>query len=87
MNIARILIVLLAGGLAMQQASADSLPCGADLIDVGANVYDLLQKCGEPSTRDGDQWIYDRGPGELKMIVRVSADVVQSIEPESSGTP
>jgi len=87
MNIARVLIVLLVGGLGMQQASADSLQCGDDLIDVGANVYDLLQRCGEPSAREGDQWIYDQGSGDLKMIVRVSEDLVQSIQPESSETP
>ena len=87
MKLATTFLMLLLGTLAMHQACADSLRCGTKLVDVGASVYELLDRCGEPSAREGNRWIYDRGPGELKMIVRVGEGVVQSIHTESSEKP
>ena len=80
-------LMLLLGTLAMHQACADSLRCGTKLVDVGDSVYELLDRCGEPSAREGNRWIYDRGPEKLKMIVRVGEGVVQSIHTESSEKP
>jgi hypothetical protein len=80
-------LVFLLGTLAIHQACADSLRCGTKLVDVGDSVYELLEKCGEPSAREGNRWIYDRGPEKLKMIVRVGEGVVRSIHTESSEKP
>jgi hypothetical protein len=87
MKLVRTLLMLSLGMLAMSQARSDSLRCETELVDVGDEVYDLLKKCGEPSAKEGDKWIYDQGPGELRMIVRVADGVVQSIQPESSEKP
>ena len=87
MKLAITFLMLLLGTLAMHQACADSLRCGTKLVDVGDSVDELLDTCGEPSAREGNRWTYDRGPGKLIMIVRVSEEVVQSIHTESSEKP
>ena len=87
MKLATTYLILMLGTLSMQQACADSLRCGTDLVDVGDSEYDLLDKCGEPSAREGNKWVYDRGPDTLTMIVRVGEGVIQSIYTESSEKP
>jgi len=34
----------------------------------GPGKYEVLKKCGEPTIRSGDTWIYDR-PGSVKYVV------------------
>lgn len=49
-----------------------SLRCGTHIITAGgrpgAGKYEVLKKCGEPTVRAGDTWIYDR-PGSTKSVV------------------
>lgn len=51
--------LLLAGS-----ARAGSMSCGDATItddqDEGQTSMQILDQCGEPTTRDGDNWIYDR---------------------------
>ncbi len=48
----------------MTSASAGSMRCGVHLIqDGGRNgpgKYEVLKKCGEPTERFGNTWIYER---------------------------
>jgi hypothetical protein len=47
-----------------------SMWCGNDIVNIGDPEVVVLQKCGPPTYKNGDQWIYDRGPGNfLKIIV------------------
>jgi len=91
MKLTTTFLMLLLGTLTMHQAGADSLRCGSKLVDVGDSVDDLLDKCGEPSAREGNRldkiWVYDQGPQHLKMIVRVSEGVVQEIHTEFGEKP
>ena len=34
----------------------------------GPGKYEVLKKCGEPTLRAGDTWIYDK-PGTVKYVV------------------
>ncbi len=45
--------------------------CGNDLVQagVGTSRYLVLQKCGEPTYRDGYRWYYDRGGAFLTVLV------------------
>ena len=52
---------------------ADPLECQGTIISPGDNVAQLLQVCGEPTSRDGIKWIYDR-PGDLPVLVTVGND-------------
>jgi len=87
MKLATTFLMLLLGTLAMHKACADPFRCDTKLVDVGASVSELLDWCGEPSVRDGNMWIYDRGPDKLEIIVRVGEGVVLSIQTQSSEKP
>jgi hypothetical protein len=87
MKLATTFLIFLLGTLTMHQASSDSLKCGNKLVDVGDSEYELLDRCGEPSAREGNMWFYDRGPDEQTMIVRVSEGVVRSIQTELGEKP
>jgi hypothetical protein len=50
--------------------AAASMWCGNDIVNIGDPEVVVLQKCGPPTYKNGDQWIYDRGAGNfLKIIV------------------
>jgi hypothetical protein len=53
-------------------ASAASIRCGTHLImdgqRNGTGKYEVSKKCGSPTERYGNTWIYDR-PGEAKKIL------------------
>jgi len=56
----------------MENAFAGSMRCGSHLISTGGlngpGKYEVLKKCGEPTIRSGDTWIYDK-PGGVKYVV------------------
>lgn len=61
-------------------ANADSMQCNGNLISSGDTVQTVLQNCGEPTSRNGNQWIY-QSPNEegLSNIVTFTGGVVDSI--------
>ena len=58
--------------LMLEPALADSMRCGRHIISSGGlhgpGKYEVLKKCGEPTVRSGDTWIYDK-PGGVKYVV------------------
>lgn len=58
--------------LLMQTALAGSMRCGTHIISTGGlhgpGKYEVLKKCGEPTARSGDTWVYDK-PGGKKYVV------------------
>ncbi len=64
--------VILLSMLLMETALAGSMRCGTHLITTGGlhgpGKYEVLKKCGEPTVRSGDTWIYDK-PGGVKYVV------------------
>jgi len=64
--------VILLSMLLMELALAGSMRCGSHLITTGGlhgpGKYEVLKKCGEPTVRSGDTWIYDK-PGGVKYVV------------------
>ena len=55
-----------------EPAFADSMRCGSHIISTGGlhgpDKYEVLKKCGEPTVRSGNTWVYDR-PGGVQYIV------------------
>ena len=55
-----------------EPALADSMRCGTHIISSGGlhgpGKYEVLKKCGEPTARSGDTWVYDM-PGGMKYVV------------------
>jgi len=65
-----LLAALILGALChARPASAASMRCGEDIVNVGDPEFVVLQKCGPPTYKQGDQWIYDRGAGSFLKIV------------------
>jgi hypothetical protein len=57
-------IAVCAGLLLSATARAGSITCGDAIItddqDVGQTTQQILDQCGQPTSQDGDTWLYDR---------------------------
>ena len=64
--------VILLSILLMETALADSMRCGSHIVSSGGlhgpGKYEVLKKCGEPTSRSGDTWIYEE-PGGVRYVV------------------
>jgi hypothetical protein len=58
---------------------ADLMYCGNKLVNLGDSKFEVLQKCGEPTYKDENRWIYDQGTGEFRKIVIFAGDKVAVI--------
>ena len=60
--------------------NADSMDCNGNLISTGDTIQTVLQNCGEPTSRTGDQWTY-RSPDQdtVANIVTFRDGLVDSI--------
>ena len=68
-------ITLLASSLAVAEDGTDSdFRCGTNLVETGTAKVDVLSWCGEPSSKEGDQWIYTQGDTQPTMVVYFEAD-------------
>jgi len=60
-----------AGLVATDAALAGSMRCGNHLIeDSGRSApgkYEILKKCGQPTAKVGNAWVYDRG-GSKRVV-------------------
>jgi hypothetical protein len=56
-------------------ATAGSLQCQGDFISPGITEAELLQACGEPTSRNGAEWIYHM-QGDFPMVVTFGTDRV-----------
>ena len=59
------LAVLMLGWMVLGDAAqADYLRCGSHLLEAGGRqgpgMYEVLMKCGPPTVRHGNTWIYER---------------------------
>ena len=67
MKLPRICLAGIAGLLllVMQGASAGTINCGVHFIQddtrTPVSKYEVLKKCGEPKSREGDTWFYEKG--------------------------
>ncbi len=59
-------------------ASADSMECNGNLVSSGDSQETVLENCGEPTSRNGDQWTYQLNDS-LSKIVTFGDGVVLTI--------
>ena len=56
----------------IQPAAASSMRCGTHIISSGQNnspgMYEVLKRCGEPTFRQGNTWIYERSSSVSNRI-------------------
>ncbi|MDC1287403.1 DUF2845 domain-containing protein [Gammaproteobacteria bacterium] len=64
-------VLLLAMGL-MEPATAGSMRCGTHIISSGQGnspgQYEVLKRCGEPTFRQGDTWVYEKSSSVARKI-------------------
>lgn len=59
-------------------ATADSMECNGNLVSSGDSQSTVLENCGEPTSRNGDQWTY-QFEGSLSKIVTFGGGAVLTI--------
>ncbi len=75
MNIKTLLVTLIAGFsmLMVQSVYAGSMRCGQHIISdggrTGPGTYEVLKRCGEPTFRQGNTWVYVRGEKMRAIVV------------------
>ena len=57
---------------AEQALSVGYMSCGVHKFSGGGRhgpgMYEVLKKCGEPTFRRGNTWVYDHGGGRRKVL-------------------
>lgn len=74
---------ILAAALVVGSSSAwssEAFRCGGHIISDGDKKVKVLEHCGEPTRKDDNHWIYDRGLEKLMVVVHFDQDVVSLIE-------
>lgn len=62
-------------------ASSGSLKCGRHIISAGTSTqYEVLKKCGEPTSRLGNTWIYEKPGAAPRQITFDASGRVMFIE-------
>ena len=83
MNIKTLLVTFIAGFsmLMFQSAYAGSMKCGQHIISdsgrKGPGTYEVLKRCGEPTFRQGNSWVYE---SKRKVIVFKDSGEISSIK-------
>ena len=57
---------------------AESLECHGDIVSQGDTEEQLLEACGNPTSRDGADWLYET-PGSIPVMVTIGNGVVMFI--------
>lgn len=67
---------------------ADSMECHGNIISPGITEAQLLEACGNPTSREGANWTYET-PGSLPVLVTFGNGVVMFIRDvdEAGGSP
>jgi len=81
MNIKTLLVTFIAGFsmLMFQSVYAGSMKCGQHIISdggrTGPGTYEVLKRCGEPTARQGNTWVYEKGNRRIVVVFKDSGEV------------
>lgn len=67
MNISKLLL-LSSLFLCSTAALGNSMRCGVYLIGNNSSQYEVLKKCGEPTYRQGNEWVYESSTQFTRVI-------------------
>jgi hypothetical protein len=65
---------------------AGSLECDGNIISPGATEQELLDACGEPTSRNGANWTY-QVPGSISQVVTVGNGLIMFIRDADEAVP
>ncbi len=69
----------------LQSVYAGSIRCGqhtiTDTSRHGGDMYEVLKRCGEPTFRQGNTWVYEKGKVSKEIIFnsRGSIRIIKSL--------
>ncbi len=76
--------VFLLSTLMLESAFAGSIRCGTHILSTGqrhgTDKYEVLKKCGEPTIRAGNTWIYEKSSGAKSVMVFDASGKLSRIE-------
>ena len=78
--------ILAFGVLAATTVFADGMRCGGAIVEIGDTEYEVVRKCGQPSYKNANRWIYDRGVGRFIKILNFGNGKLLSIHETQSHT-
>ena len=61
---------------AATDANADTMECNTNLVSTGDSEATVLENCGEPTSRDGDQWTYQFDDSLSKIVTFSGGEVL-----------
>lgn len=65
-------------------SAARSMRCGTHVISTGQRsspgMYEVLKRCGEPKTRYGNTWVYEKSSSVTYVLTFSSNGQISSIE-------
>ena len=67
----RIGTVIVAIAVSALVIAGETMRCEGRVIGEDDHIFDLLEHCGEPTRRVGNQLFYDRGDGKFITIVTI----------------
>jgi len=62
-----VVVVLTAGSSVA--ADVSSFSCGLKVVYIGDIEDDVLMKCGQPTYKEGFNWVYVRDASDTRMII------------------
>ena len=64
--------------------ASGAIRCGSYIVEGGGRSgpgrYEVLKKCGEPTSKRGDVWIYERGGGGTRVLIFNQAGILDRVE-------
>ena len=76
-------LVSASSSFAIDREDVSSLGCSDGIVNVGDSKSDVLEKCGEPTRKEGFReylWIYDFGSSHLVYYLTFSRDRLERIQ-------
>lgn len=77
------MLLLLLVSVMTSSVYAESLECNGNIVSAGVSEKQLLATCGEPTSRDGANWVYHK-PGSIPVLVTFGNGVVMFIRDVNS---
>ena len=72
MKMQTLLTAFIAGALFTLQTQAETMECDEYVIEdggaPGSMLSDVIEKCGEPTSRDGDSYIYEQDDATYVLV-------------------
>ena len=79
MHTSRIVIITAFMMFLIQPAQAASIKCGNHIISDGGRsgpgTYEVLKRCGEPTYRQGNTWVYDKNKRKTIIVFNDSGEI------------